>query len=449
MGLNSDVRRSIFTPSFFCESLEVRRLMFSTPVYMNDHAYAAIYDPTTAAWTEDTQLPYGGQDGSYQLHLGNLPDHKSVTVSFGGEANFSTEDDNTEKVKLSAGGVTDEWDFTTESSLDFGVGGSFDHTGNSLDITLTFENFGDGEEWTLWNGDTTVHRPTVSVTATDPRASENYRDPATFTISLDDVRAVPTEVNYTLAGSATEGTDYEAPSVHKATIPAYEHSADVTLTPLNDADNDEGVETIVINLQGGDYYGNPGTNPATAPATAQADLHPLKMELDPAAPTADQVNAKVQLLESDNFQEREGAKFDLGDWERNYTELVDPILEACLANAGVEAEQALHEILTPVKTILSGNKINISLRPWGADDYSLNAGEQIRVSVDFDGVQVNGPPPPAATFTAWNGSIPEITLEPLTAGHFAVTVTVEIFNPNTGTVRTTIRSVIEPYAVEK
>src|SRR5262249_259225 len=78
--------------------------------------------------------------------------------------------------------------------------------------------------------------PTVTVEATDGSASEAGGDLAIFTIrrsAADPMLNRDVTVRYTLGGSATPGSDYEAPS-GSVTLHAGETSATVTVRPLSD-----------------------------------------------------------------------------------------------------------------------------------------------------------------------------------------------------------------------
>ena len=77
-----------------------------------------------------------------------------------------------------------------------------------------------------------------------------------YTISLDHASAFATTVNYTLTGTATEGSDYPTITTHSVTIAAGQTSATVSIDPTTDAVF-EGNETIILALTGG--TSGPGT----------------------------------------------------------------------------------------------------------------------------------------------------------------------------------------------
>jgi YD repeat-containing protein len=73
--------------------------------------------------------------------------------------------------------------------------------------------------------------PTVTITATDPNASETGPDTGTFTVSR--TGGTEASLSYTVSGTATPGADYTAlPST--VTILAGNPSATLIVTPLDD-----------------------------------------------------------------------------------------------------------------------------------------------------------------------------------------------------------------------
>lgn len=70
---------------------------------------------------------------------------------------------------------------------------------------------------------------------------------ATVTFTLDNTVSQPTVINYTVAGTATNGTDYNQ-IPNSVTIPANQPSTSFTITPINDGLT-EGIETIIISVQ--------------------------------------------------------------------------------------------------------------------------------------------------------------------------------------------------------
>jgi hypothetical protein len=88
---------------------------------------------------------------------------------------------------------------------------------------------------------------TVTVTASDASASEAGPDAGAFTFTRTGSTAAALLVQYTVGGSATNGTDYTALG-GSVTIPAGAASATVTVTPIDDP-NAEGAETVAVTVQ--------------------------------------------------------------------------------------------------------------------------------------------------------------------------------------------------------
>ena len=90
--------------------------------------------------------------------------------------------------------------------------------------------------------------PTLSITAIDPVASEfDTSNTAEFTITSDQTVSSDLNVNYTISGTATEGTDYNALS-GTATISSGNDISSVIITATSDSDV-EGDEEVMLTLQ--------------------------------------------------------------------------------------------------------------------------------------------------------------------------------------------------------
>ncbi|SDD06044.1 Calx-beta domain-containing protein [Pedobacter soli] len=102
---------------------------------------------------------------------------------------------------------------------------------------------------------------TVTVTAT-----ANGAEPATpgqFTFTLSNVSTTPTQITYTVGGSATSGLDYTSIGT-TVTIPAGQTTATVSVPVLND-NLVEGIETVVLTMSA--TTSNPSITASTTPAT--------------------------------------------------------------------------------------------------------------------------------------------------------------------------------------
>jgi hypothetical protein len=100
--------------------------------------------------------------------------------------------------------------------------------------------------------------PTVTVVATDNTASENPVTTGLFTVSRTGDTTDALTVNYSIGGTATDGTDY-ATLETSVVIPAGAASATLTVTPIDEADV-EANETVILTLAAGSYtIGSPGS----------------------------------------------------------------------------------------------------------------------------------------------------------------------------------------------
>jgi hypothetical protein len=96
-------------------------------------------------------------------------------------------------------------------------------------------------------------RPTVTVVASDPNASESG-DPGTFTVMLSQSTTTALTVKYTLGGNAQNGVDYQTLS-GEVTIPAGATSAQVVVRPIEDSsvEIDEPVYLMLFGYTGAPY----------------------------------------------------------------------------------------------------------------------------------------------------------------------------------------------------
>jgi hypothetical protein len=99
----------------------------------------------------------------------------------------------------------------------------------------------------------------VTVSATDDRATEAGRTTGTFKVRRTGFKGSDLIVNYSVSGTATPGSDYEALS-GVITIPAGSYTAPITVTPVNDTAA-EGAETVKVTLSPRTRYkiGTPGS----------------------------------------------------------------------------------------------------------------------------------------------------------------------------------------------
>ncbi|MEZ0607220.1 cellulose binding domain-containing protein [Fibrella sp. WM1] len=102
-------------------------------------------------------------------------------------------------------------------------------------------------------GGTTPSLPSVSITATDAAGAEAGSDPVTFTLSRTGSTDADLTVNYTIGGTATNGTDYTPALSGVVVIPAGQSSVSLTLTPVDDAIIDAN-ETIILTVAANAAY---------------------------------------------------------------------------------------------------------------------------------------------------------------------------------------------------
>jgi len=93
--------------------------------------------------------------------------------------------------------------------------------------------------------------PLVSVTASDPSASESG-DTGTFTFTRTGAVTAALAVTVQFSGSATPGFDYATPPT-TVNFLAGQATATVTVTPLSDAANDPSDTVIVTVVDGAGY----------------------------------------------------------------------------------------------------------------------------------------------------------------------------------------------------
>ncbi len=105
---------------------------------------------------------------------------------------------------------------------------------------------------------------TVSVTATDGTAAESGNpatDTGTFRFTRTGSTSAALTVNYTIGGSATNGTDYDSLS-GSVTIPAGSNAATVVVKPVDDT-LDEDDETVTVTVNDTSNYDVGASNTAT------------------------------------------------------------------------------------------------------------------------------------------------------------------------------------------
>jgi subtilisin family serine protease len=128
--------------------------------------------------------------------------------------------------------------------------------------------------------------PTVTVAATDANASESSGT-GTFTVSRAGSTSLSLTVNYTVNGSAQNGTDYENLS-GSVTIASGSSSASVTVTAIDDSE-EENSETVVLTLSASSAY--EVGSPSSATVTIADNDEPPPPPLPTVTVTASDANA--------------------------------------------------------------------------------------------------------------------------------------------------------------
>ena len=135
----------------------------------------------------------------------------------------------------------------------------------------------------------TFPSPTVTITTTgSTAATEAGPKTGTFLVARTGPTTAPLTVRYTVAGSATPGSDYVA-LTGSVTIPAGSASATITVTPIDDT-LAEADETVIATLTADDAYaiGTPGAATVTIisndpPTVTIAATTPTASETGPTA----------------------------------------------------------------------------------------------------------------------------------------------------------------------
>ena len=106
--------------------------------------------------------------------------------------------------------------------------------------------------------------PTVTISATDANATEAGETTGTFRVSRGSETAGNLTVNFSTGGTATLNTDYTLSSSGSVTISNGNTYEDITLTPDDDA-TDEDDETAILTLSSGSGYtiGSPSSGTVT------------------------------------------------------------------------------------------------------------------------------------------------------------------------------------------
>ncbi|GAB1539885.1 endonuclease/exonuclease/phosphatase family protein [Scytonema sp. NUACC21] len=103
------------------------------------------------------------------------------------------------------------------------------------------------DDFSITTGVTPPPIPTVTIQATNAAAAEALSEPGTFRITRTGDTSAALSVNYSVAGTATNGTDYTPNLTGTASIAAGQSFVDITITPVDDSAV-EGNETVTLTL---------------------------------------------------------------------------------------------------------------------------------------------------------------------------------------------------------
>lgn len=225
-------------------------------------------DPATVTLSWKNTKPEAVADGPYTAL-------SSSTLTVSKEEGVLVNDVDPDKQSFPDGGfsITAELkDNADHGTVNLAGDGSFTYTPDDPTWTGTDQFTYRAFDGTLYSDVVTVSidviKPTVSlVSQPDPILREHAFVENNGTLRA--YRTGPTDesltVNFTVAGEATEGTDY-ANVGGSVTIPAGQSVVDISLTVINDQ-KVEGSESIVLALEAGNYIKS--TNNSSATATIQ------------------------------------------------------------------------------------------------------------------------------------------------------------------------------------
>jgi Calx-beta domain/RTX calcium-binding nonapeptide repeat (4 copies)/von Willebrand factor type A domain len=164
--------------------------------------------------------------------------------------------------------------------------------GDTLELDETFTvNLADAVGGTISKAIATAtivddDRPVIALTTPDANASEDKKDPGLFNLTRTGSTAQALTVNYAIAGTATNDTDYKK-LTGTATFKAGQSQTSIEIKPIDDKIY-EGSETVILTLNDGgtNYKFDPVANTGTV-TIADEDLPSISLSMtdDKAAET--------------------------------------------------------------------------------------------------------------------------------------------------------------------
>lgn len=251
-------------------------------------------------------------------------------------------------------------------------------------------------------------QPVVTVTASDASASEVNLDQGVFVVARTGSTASGLVVYYSLAGTATNGVDYNSKPGY-TTIPAGASSVIVKIAPKSDSQV-EGTETVIVNLSSGTGYllGTPATTTITiADANSGTPPPPPPPPPPPAAPT-------ITMAATDSAASENG---DTGTFRFTRTgstasSLIVRYSISGTATAGTDYQwlAGAWQNTTGTCTIPAGaSTANLTVQPLS--DALSEANEKVTVTVTSDAAYQVGSPS-GATVTISNVAPPGSSTPP-------------------------------------
>jgi hypothetical protein len=238
-----------------------------------------------------------------------------------------------------------------------------------------------------------VEEPEVTVIATDDSAHEEGPTTATFTFARTGDLTEALTINYTVSGTATNGTDYVA-LTGTATIAAGNSTTAVTVTPIDD-DLVEGTETVIVTIDASADYTIGTANQATA------------FIIDNDEET---VLPEVTVIATDDSAHEEGPTTATFTFART-----GDLTEALTINytvSGTATNGTDYVALTGTATIAAGNSTTaVTVTP--IDDDLVEGTETVIVTIDASADYTIGTANQATAFIIDNDEetvLPEVTV---------------------------------------
>lgn len=232
-----------------------------------------------------------------------------------------------------------------------------------------------------------VTKPIVTIAATDAAAAEAGLDPGTFRVSLNVTVGTDTVVALgTPTGNATSNVDY-VPLPTSVTILANTLSANVTLTPKDDAVY-EGNETVTLGLLAGSSY------TLGSPSAATVTI-------------ADNEKPTVTVTASDAIAAEGGGNDGTFTFSRGVA--IGPNLPIAYTMGGTATSGSDYTALSGTATILSGTaSVTVTLSP--IDDAIAELSETAILTITPNVASYVVGSPGAATVTIKDNEAPVVTI---------------------------------------